>query len=295
MRALIVFFVGFAWAQIACAAGDKPYSEHLAASPTGTVRINDVAGSVTVNGWDKPEVDIQGELGATVERVEVTHTDDHIVIKVILPENLNQAPDRSAEARLQVRVPQDSTLEVYTVNAPITVDGIRKASKLHSVSGEIHAGLAGVDEEVANVSGNVYVSGNSTVAMLRANTVNGSVNLTHGTGDISAHTVNGKLDLTVDGAKNAEVRSVNGEIQFHGHLLPDAQLKATSVNGQLSVHVSADAGYTYDVATFGGAAHTCFGAQSGSGPMNGQVGTNGAGHASVHLRTMRGGIELCDR
>ncbi|HEV2701742.1 MAG TPA: hypothetical protein VGV09_08935, partial [Steroidobacteraceae bacterium] len=127
------------------------------------------------------------------------------------------------------------------------------------------------------------------------NTVNGAVNLTHGVGAISAHTVNGRLDLAADGAKSVEIASVNGDVDFHGHLLSDAQMKATTVNGKLAVQVSADAGYTYDVATFGGSVHTCFGGQNGSGPVNGKVGTNGTGHANVHLRTMRGGIELCDR
>ncbi|HEV2703298.1 MAG TPA: hypothetical protein VGV09_16850, partial [Steroidobacteraceae bacterium] len=156
MRALIVFLIGFAWAQMVCAADDKAYSEHLAASPTGSVQINDVAGSVTVNGWEKPEVDIQGELGAAVERVEVTHTEDHIVIKVILPHDLDHAPDHSSEVRLQVHVPLNSSLEVSTVSAAITVEGIQKASKLRTVSGEVHAGLAGADEEVTSVNGNIF-------------------------------------------------------------------------------------------------------------------------------------------
>jgi hypothetical protein len=295
MRTLILFFIGLAWAQMVCAADGRAYSEHLSASPTGSVKIDNVAGSVTVNGWDKPEVDIQGVLGATVERVDVTQSGDRIVIKVLLPQTLNHVPDHSAEAKLQVHVPVNSTLEVSTVSAPITVDGIHTASRLHSVSGDIRAGLAGTVEEAASVSGNVYVSGNPTVATLRTSTVNGSVILTHGVGDINAHTVNGRLDLAVDGAKSVDVGSVNGEIAFRGHLLPEAHVKATTVNGKLSVQASADAGYVYDIATFGGTIHTCFDGQNGSGPLSGQVGPNGAGHASVHLRTLRGAIELCDR
>jgi DUF4097 and DUF4098 domain-containing protein YvlB len=295
MRALILYLIGLAWVQMVCAADGRAYSQHLSASPTGTVKIDNVAGSVTVNGWDKPEVDIQGELGATVERVDVTQTGDRIVIKVMLPQTPIHVPDHGAEARLQVHVPENSTLEVSTVSAPITVDGIHKASRLHSVSGAVHAGLAGADEEAASVSGNVYVSGNPSVATLRTSTVSGTVFLTHGVGDISVHTVNGRLDIAVDGAKSVDVASVNGEVAFRGHLLPDAHMKASTVDGKLSVQVSADAGYMYDIATFGGSIHTCFGGPDGSGPLSGQVGPNGAGHASVHLRTLRGAIDLCDR
>jgi DUF4097 and DUF4098 domain-containing protein YvlB len=298
MRTLILILIGVAWVQMVYAADGRSYSEQLSASATGHVQIDDIAGSVTVNGWDKPEVDIQGELGATVERVDVTHTADRIVIKVILPENLNHLNhmlDRGAEAALQVHVPVNSTLEVSTVSAPITIDGIHGASRLHSVSGDVHAGLAGADEDAASVSGNVYVSGNPTVATVRVSTVSGTVFLTHGVGDISAHTVSGRLDLAVDGAKSSDVGSVNGEVDYHGHLMPDAQMNATTVDGKLTVHVSADAGYMYNIATFGGTIYTCFGGQNGSGPLSGQVGANGAGHASVRLRTLRGGVYLCDR
>jgi DUF4097 and DUF4098 domain-containing protein YvlB len=295
MRASIPFLIGLAGVQMVCAADGRAYSEHLSASPTGSVQIDNVAGSVTVTGWDKSDVDIQGELGATVERVDVTHTADHIVIKVILPENLNHMPGRTADATLQVHVPVNSSLEVSTVSAPITVDGIHKASRLRSVSGDIHADLAGVEEEVNSVSGNVYASGNPTVATLRTSTVSGTVFLTHGVGDINAHTVSGRLDLAVDGAKSVDVGSVVGEVAFHGHLMPDAHMKATSVDGKLSVQVSADAGYMYDISTFGGSIHTCFAGQNGSGPVSGQVGSNGAGHARVHISTLRGAIDLCDK
>jgi hypothetical protein len=295
MRTLILYFIGLAWVPMAYAADGRTYSEHLAASPNGSVQINNIAGSVTVNGWEKPEVDIQGALGATVERVDVTHTGDGIVIKVMLPQNVNHTWDRGAEAALQVHVPMNSTLQVSTVSAPVSVDGIHGASKLHTVSGEIHAALAGANEEANSVSGDVYVSGNPTVSILRASTVSGTVFLQHGIGDINAHTVSGRLDLAVDGSKSVDIGSVNGEIVFRGHLLPDADMNVTTVDGKLSVKVSADAGYMYNISTFGGSIHTCFGGPNGSGPVSGQVAPNGAGHGSVHLRSLRGGIDLCDR
>jgi DUF4097 and DUF4098 domain-containing protein YvlB len=295
MRTPILFFLVLAAARMACAADGRAYSEHMPASATGSVQISNLAGSVTVNGWDKPEVDVQGELGRVVDRVDVTHTADRIVIRVILLQNLRPVSDHSAEATLQVHVPVNSTVEVSTVSAPIAVDGILGSSRLHSVSGDVHAGLSGADVEAASVSGDVHVSGNPTLAILRTSTVSGTVFLTHGVGNISARTVNGRLDLAVDGANSVDVGSVSGEVVFRGHLMPDAHMKATAVDGKLSLQVTADSGYRYDIATFGGSIHTCFGAQNGSGPVSGHVGSNGAGRASLHLSTLRGAIDLCDR
>jgi DUF4097 and DUF4098 domain-containing protein YvlB len=293
MRALIILFIGVAWVQTVSAADGGAYAEHVSASPTGTVEIDNVAGSVTVTGWEKPEVDVQGKLGASVDRVDVAQTADRIVIKVMLSEK--RVPDHGAEATLQVRVPLNSTLLVHTVSAPITVDGLHGKSSLHSVGGDIRAALAGADEEVTSVGGNIYVSGNPIVTTLRTSTVGGTIVLTGGVGDIHAHTVAGRLDLAVDGAKNVDAGSVAGEVAVRGHLMPDAHTKASTVNGNMSIKVSADAGYTYEIASFGGSIHTCFGEQSVSGHLRGQVGSNGADGASVHLSTMHGTIDLCDK
>lgn len=300
MRALIPLLTALALASTAHAAADQSYAEHLPATASGTVQISNVSGSVTVTAWDKAEVDIKGELGPNVERVDVTHTEDHIVIKVVLPQNLHFDADRGTDAKLQVRVPAASTLEVSTVSAPITVDGLKGASRLRTVSGDIHADAPGAREELASVSGNVFLGANSSVKTTKVSTVSGSVVLTHGNGDVNARTINGKLDLTVDSATSVEFGSISGSVDFHGHLARDASLRGSTVEGTLSVKVSADDGYKYEVATFGGSLHSCFATQPAvqspsSGPHGRLNGTTGAGNATVKLTSMRGSIDLCDR
>ena len=50
------------------------------------VEISNVAGSIQVTGWDKSTVSVHGELGGSVERVDVTSQAGRTSIKVVLPE-----------------------------------------------------------------------------------------------------------------------------------------------------------------------------------------------------------------
>ena len=49
------------------------------------VDISNVAGAIEVTGWDRNEVSVHGELGAGVERVDVSSQPGHTTIKVVLP------------------------------------------------------------------------------------------------------------------------------------------------------------------------------------------------------------------
>src|ERR1700761_1154561 len=85
MRSTLLMMIGLSAAGTLHAADSKSYAEHVPATPTGPVHIGNISGSVTVSGWDKSEVEITGELGAKVERVEVTHDEQGVNIKVVLP------------------------------------------------------------------------------------------------------------------------------------------------------------------------------------------------------------------
>jgi hypothetical protein len=59
--------------------------EHRAANPQGAVEIDNVAGSIDVQGWDKSEVAVTGSAGVDVERVDVTGDGISTSLRVVLP------------------------------------------------------------------------------------------------------------------------------------------------------------------------------------------------------------------
>ena len=123
---------------------------------------------------------VHGEIGAGVERVEVTSEPGRTLIKVILPGHSG----RSGDATLHIQVPKDSELHLTTVSADATVSGVKGAQRVNAVSGDVNTEIAGADLELKTVSGDVKIKGHGQSARLRVSTVSGDVRLEHGAGDL---------------------------------------------------------------------------------------------------------------
>ena len=108
-------------------AAARNIDQHQAADPNGTVEIQNVAGSVEVSGWDKPEVSVTGQIGERVERVDLTNDGHRTIVHVVLPSGSTWGGDGSA--RLVVHVPKASALEVSLVSADLDVTGVSGAQQ----------------------------------------------------------------------------------------------------------------------------------------------------------------------
>src|SRR5215211_3161454 len=67
------------------ASAETRINKRTAAAPKGMVEISNTAGSVLVAGWERNEVEVTGELGDDVERLEFTKSGDVTRIKVVQP------------------------------------------------------------------------------------------------------------------------------------------------------------------------------------------------------------------
>jgi DUF4097 and DUF4098 domain-containing protein YvlB len=289
--ALLMLLAGTA----ASASNDRIFDRQLPASPRGVVEIANVSGNIEVSGWDRSEVNVHAVLEGDVERVEVSSEGGHTSIKVLQP----HASGHGGEARLQVKIPKDSELDVSAVSADVTTSGVLGVQRLSTVSGNAAAEVTGADVELKTVSGNVQLKGHGQPARLRVSTVSGDLHLEHGGGDVEASTVNGELIASLDGAHSVRARSTSGELRFEGTLAHGATLEATSVSGNLNVRAGADGGYAYEVSSFSGDISDCFNAApertSKYGPGTRLEGSRGEGMGHVRLKTMSGNVRLCDR
>jgi DUF4097 and DUF4098 domain-containing protein YvlB len=277
----------------AYATGGSEFEKRVPAEPKGVVDISNVSGRVEVNGWDRPEVSVRGDLGPGVERVEVTSDHGRTVVKVVLPHS-----GHSGDADLRVQVPKESEVDISAVSADVTSLGVLGVQRLNTVSGNITAELAGSDLELKSVSGDVKLKGHGQPARLHIGTVSGDVHLDHGAGDLEAGTVSGTLVVSLDSAHSVRLRTTSGDLRFEGKLTRGADFDATTVSGDLNVRASSDGGYSYEARSFSGDISNCFGAQPLErhyGPGRTLEGTRGDDAGHVRLKTMSGSIELCDR
>ena len=58
-------------APLSSALAQSTVNQRLPLSSGGRVELGNIAGSVTVRGWDRNEVQVTGQLGRSVERVDV--------------------------------------------------------------------------------------------------------------------------------------------------------------------------------------------------------------------------------
>jgi DUF4097 and DUF4098 domain-containing protein YvlB len=277
------------------AASDEHFSRTVAAQPQGVVDVSNVAGLVEVTGWDRSEVSVEAELDEGVERVDVTSEGNRTGIKVVLP---SAGSSHHAEAKLHIKVPKNSEVDVSAVSADVKSSGVLGVQRLTAVSGDMTAELAGSDVELKTVSGDLKIKGHGQPARLRVTTVSGDVHLEHGGGDLEASTVSGTLVVSLEGVRSVQARSTSGDMRFESKLTRGATFEASTVSGDLTVHAPAEGGFAYEISTFSGDIDDCFGEKAARtsqyGPGKTLQGTRTEGASHLRLKTMSGDIQVCD-
>ena len=244
----------------------------LNAASDGAVEVSNIAGSVTVEGWSRDEVQVKGTLGPNVEELIFERDGDRVTIKVKVPKR----GGRGIDSDLRISIPRGSSIDIATVSADIDVNDVLGEQELEAVSGDINTEAFESDLRAGTVSGDVYVKGDGKDTETRGNTVSGDVTLKNMAGQVAAESVSG--DVIIDGGSfdRAEFSTVNGEVglQFEG-----------KVSGR------------FDVDTFNGDIDNCFGPKpertSKYAPGQELSFQEGNGDARINVSTMNGDISIC--
>ncbi len=275
------------------ALAQQAVNERRPASPTGTVEISNVAGSVRVVGWSQGEVEVTGTLAKEVERLEFSGPPERVVVKVVAHKDTREYEG----SHLTVKVPAGCRLEAGTVSATLTVEGLNGVLDVASVSGEITLTGDPGEVEAESVSGDIDVTVKS--ATMRLASVSGSITARGARGAVAIETVSG--DATVDAASvdRVELESVSGSVRFAGDLSASGRLEAESVSGTIEVALPAGIGASVELKSFSGDIDNQFGppAQRTAeyGPGVEADFTTGGGGARVEIETMSGTIRLRKR
>lgn len=289
---------------VACAlaaahvSAEVPVDKRLPADPAGEVEVSNVAGTVSIAGWNKSEVQVTGTLGDDVERLDFERDGKHTRVKVVLRKS-NHHWSSEGEAELSIRVPAGSRIDVNTVSAEISVVDVTGPLRLQSVSGDISSEITREDAEVKSVSGNVSLRGDGNAGVLTVTTVSGDARVTHAAGEVTASTVSGSLELALDKLTRVRARSTSGDVSLAGTLTPDARLDAETISGGLTVDFKGALDAQIDVKSFSGEIDSCFGPKaertSKYAPGSELRFTEGKGTGRVRLSTLSGDINLCAR
>jgi DUF4097 and DUF4098 domain-containing protein YvlB len=224
-----------------CLADDEVFDRVVPLKATNSFELQNVNGSVDVEGWDRDAVEIHAVKTAKNSRadldrvrIEIESAADHVSVQTVYPKD-GQDQDEVSIA-YTIRVPQRVLLrQVSTVNGDVRVHGVNATGKLRSVNGDVEAydSTGALSAETTN--GNIRLQLCSlTDSPVNAQTVNGSivVSLPNGSGAaLDARSLNGEVssDLPFAG-------SSSGRRDFHGMLgTGGTSMRLRTVNG--SIHI----------------------------------------------------------
>jgi hypothetical protein len=267
--------------------------QHREASPQGAVEIDNVAGSIDVQGWDKSEVAVTGTIGKDVERVDVTGDGNRTSIRVLLPRGMHWGM-HDGEAHLVIHVPTNSSVSASLVSSDLKVSAVRGALELRTVSGNI-SGEGGGDLRANDVSGDIHFTA-MAAKRIEVKAISGNIVLTGGNTDIEASSVSGDVHLTLGTVSRARFKTVSGDISAKLAAASDVQIDGESISGNIRLDFAGEPAADFDVQTLSGDIDNCFGpkpVEPRHGPGKRLTFKTGETSARVHLTSNSGEVRLC--
>lgn len=272
----------------------EPFTKTQPADARGEVEIVNVAGSVEVSTWDRAEVQVDADLGSSVERLDFRRDGARTYIKVVLP----KMSGGGGSSDLIIKVPRDSGLIINTVSAEQKIRGVRGTQRLQAVSGSIETEFGPGDLELKTVSGNILARGDGK-GLVRATTISGDLEINKAGPEVDLNSVSGDMIVSAERLDRGRIKTTNGDLEMTTSLTDDARLEAEAINGELTFTLRGEINAEFDIETFNGDIENCFGPEPRRsreyGPGNELRFTQGKGGARVHIKTLNGGVSVCKR
>ncbi|NNE44368.1 MAG: DUF4097 family beta strand repeat protein [Gemmatimonadetes bacterium] len=259
------------------------------------VSVENLAGSVVVEAWDRDVVHIGGTIGDSADYLEVEVEPHEIEISVDAGDGWNRW-DTYEETDLKIRVPRNASVSVETVSARVSVEGVQGEVEVDTVSGMVRM-TGGREAYLESVSGQISVEG--VEGDISVESVSGLVAVEgcSGTGEIA--TTSGSIKVTRDCSfRDLEVESVSGLMDLDLTPLENGSYSIENLSGPIDVMLPEDLDAVIDVETFSGQVVSQFRGRSGEeeyGPGAWFRGEFGNGSAEIYIESFSGQVHLNKR
>jgi DUF4097 and DUF4098 domain-containing protein YvlB len=277
-----------------------PVERRVDVDPRGEVEVVNVAGSVHISGWERAEVQVNGDLGRGVERLDVLRDGTRTLVKVVL----KSGRSNSGDTDLDIHIPRDSKLTTNTVSAGQSILDVHGAQRLQSVSGDIDTQAWDGEFQAKSVNGSIKIKGQtskdkSTVGQVRVTTVSGDIAIDNLGNELELRTVSGDMDIHARNLSRAYIKTTNGDMHLTTSLQREANIDAEAINGDLNFNFEGALDAEFDIETFNGDIENCFGPKPKTihehGPGTELRFKEGEGRAQVRVKTLNGDVGLCKK
>lgn len=262
--------------------------EHWDIDANAVVAVENVAGKIEIQGWEKNEAHLTGMLGNSVDELEVDASRSRLEIKVV---NRNEMSIDNTDLKLMV--PFGVNINVSAVSADIGVSGLdNEKLKVFSVSGDLDISASSRRVSLESVSGSVDFSGYT--ARISAESVSGDLSLSGVSGEIAASTVSGDMVLVAENVERGKLETVSGDAEVECELSDNGSLKAESMSGDVILSLSGGYAGLLEANSFSGEITSAFGTveEEKYGPGSRLRYESGNGSAEVRVESFSGDIKL---
>ena len=260
------------------------------------IRIDNLAGTVKVQGWDKNEVRVSGTLGALVQKLQIEGGDSALDIRVVLPHHSMHDEDCGSCAELEIQVPRGARIEVSTVSADVEASGLTGQVQFGTVSGGATVSSSAARIDLRTVSGDVTVVGSAKGASIDANSVSGTVRISDVDGHVDAENVSGDTKVVSRHISDLKMSATSGNLTFEGTPLKGGNYDLNNVSGDVVLAVGGSPDARFDVSSFSGDIDNSFGPKptrvSKYSPGMELHFSSGNAGATITARTLSGDIHL---
>jgi DUF4097 and DUF4098 domain-containing protein YvlB len=264
---------------------DRRVDERRPLKANAQVSVNNVAGLIRVETWDRNELHLTGELSEEVEALEITGSDSSLKIKVKVPERTKNI----GHTRLELKVPAGVSIDAQGVSADIDIQGLRGAVAAQTVSGDVRVDVASERVKAATVSGDVSVQAPSS-SDTRAQSVSGDVLVRGVKGEVRAESVSGDVRVQAGELKRVDLESVSGDLHVEATLTRDSDVDVETLSGSVALVLPKLPGSTLEMETFSGGLTSDW--SPGPRGSDKDFRQEGEGRGRVRLHSFSGDIEL---
>jgi DUF4097 and DUF4098 domain-containing protein YvlB len=207
----------------ACLGLTKEFNQTYPLQPGGTFELQNVNGTVDVQGWDRDTIEIHAvktakhqESDLDLVSIDVDAKPNVVSVATHYPQNEGV----EVVVEYTVRVPHCAHVEhLGTVNGTLRVSGVEKVEDLRTVNGNIDVYEAGGSVHAHTTNGNVHLE------LSHVQDKNGAI----------AETTNGSVLLAVpaDTQADLETRCLNGNFSSELPVTFESALKPREMHGRL--------------------------------------------------------------
>lgn len=211
--------------------------------PGDMIVLTDVSGAVTVETWDRAELQVVDE-GGDARQLSVSRDGARVVVRP------GDRKGRGLEIEVRIRVPAWAALDIRGTDLDVTVSGTAAGLRVRNLSGDIHVRNTSGALELNSVEGEIVVRNarGGVTAVSRGD----DVTVVGGQGPVDIRSGDG--NLVMDGVESSSVRAetLDGNLTFTGNLARGGSYAFSVHDGDADITVPATASALVRVATFDG-------------------------------------------